>query len=260
MRTGAQPGHEDVVDGACSGTDEGLNEAERIRELERQDVAYQLHDTVIQPLTALVMSIAQFERQAPDARIFETHVSAWKGLAREALDSLRSSLANMLPLAYTSEDLREALEYRLAAQVRRQGLRVSLESRNWPAELPSLWTSQLYLAVREAVTNVQKHARATEIRILLQSQPDGLTITISDDGIGLACTNAKNTPTAPAGSGIGLASMQQRIRLLGGDLKLTSASGCGVRIDIHLPKPAKYIASLLQARQGAARTNDGYVH
>jgi signal transduction histidine kinase len=100
-----------------------------------------------------------------------------------------------------------------------------------PAALPEMTLStqerhNLFMAVKEALNNVLKHARATEVRISLVSTGDKLIITVADNGHGFA------TDPAPA-SGNGLANMRQRLERIGGRLSLESRPGQGTEIKME---------------------------
>jgi two-component system sensor histidine kinase DegS len=209
----------------------------KTRELDRRDLTRELHDTVIQPLTSLLISFTQIERQMSSAGLIEAHLGMWKELAQEALDSLRSSLADIQEPSHRTNDLAGSLRRNLALQTHAQDLRVSLESHDWPTDLPPVWCSHLYLAVREAVTNVKKHAHATEVTILLHADPTDLTITIQDNGVGFPQADQANVRCSPPGYGLGLKSIRDRVMLLGGQMALSTAPSRGVQMVIQLPRP-----------------------
>jgi signal transduction histidine kinase len=207
-------------------------------EAERSELARELHDTVIQPLTSLVLSLTCFERQPPpNADHMASHVSLWKGLAQEALDSLRSALAGLRPFVDGGCGLPEALHRSFTSQLGSRGLRVIFESHNWPLDLPLDWNRHLYLAVREAITNVEKHASASVVNVRLHAQADGLKITVVDNGVGLRLDDLAAERFAPRGSGYGIAGMRERLTLLGGWLEIATAPGEGVRLEMWLPRP-----------------------
>jgi NarL family two-component system sensor histidine kinase LiaS len=201
-------------------------------------LARELHDTVIQPLTSLLLSFTCFERQPPmheDHMI--GHIQLWKGLAHEALDSLRATLAGLQPFVDVGRDLAGALRRSLVSQLGRRGLRLVVESHSWPLDLPLEWTRHLYLAVREAITNVEKHATASVVKVRLSAQADGLLITVVDDGVGLPLDDLAAGRFAPPSAGFGLGGIRERLSLLGGRLEIAPAPGGGTRLEMWLPVP-----------------------
>lgn len=206
-------------------------------EAEHVDLARELHDTVIQPLTSLVMSFTCLEQQPLSPDYTQGHLSLWKGLAQEALDSLRSTLAGFRPFVHGGRGLPEALHCSLAPQLGSRGLRLNVESCNWPIDLPPDWDWHLYLAVREALTNVEKHARASEVNVHLHAAADGLAITVVDNGVGLRLDDLATGWFARPGGGLGLSGIRDRLSMLGGRLDIAAEPGGGVHLEMQLPRP-----------------------
>ncbi|MFI5271422.1 MAG: sensor histidine kinase [Ktedonobacterales bacterium] len=221
---------------------------EDARQSERTDIARDLHDTVIQPLAALVTSLESLKQPSVTPAVMEAYVSAWSELAREAISSLRCALGGLRAQPQGELGLPEALHRYLLPQARSQGIRLTLESREWAADLPADWTSSLYLLVREALTNVQKHARATEVTILLHADEAYVHIIITDNGVGfcmerLPAAKLGAAPSLEPRAGFGIVGMRERATLLGGDFMLDSAPGQGVRVEIRVPRQREEAAA-----------------
>lgn len=216
----------------------GEHLADLAREAERREIACELHDTVIQPLAALTMSFASVQQQTLTPGAMEAYIGAWKDLAQEALDSLRCTLAGLHAHPHAHLALPDALKRYLMPQVRSRGLPLLLEARNWPEDLPVDLTSSLYLVVREAITNIEKHAHASEASILLESDCAELRIFLADNGVGFRPEEVARRARARAGHGVGLGSMRDRIQKLGGRCVVASAPGQGVRVDLSVPHPS----------------------
>lgn len=225
-----------------------------MHEIEQRDLTRELHDTVIQPLTSLLVSFTQIEHQMSGAGLIEAHLPMWKGLAQEALDALRSSLAGIHTSSNRTDDLPESLRSTLIPQFSTQGLQLNLECHDWPASLPPHWNTHLYLAIREAVTNAQKHAHASEVNMLLRAARDVLAITIRDNGVGFPDAGYASGQQSRSGCGIGISSIRDRVTLLGGHMAMSSTPGCGVQIEIQLPRPRP------TKRGDAEYPADRYIH
>ena len=207
---------------------------EAIRASERRTLAVELHDTVMQPLTALITSLecAQLRPHMPEG--YEAHIGTWQALVREAIDGLRGTLAGLSEHSHAELGLPEALRSYLAPQLRSRGVRVTVDVGDWPDDLPLDITTSLYLALREALTNVEKHARASLVSVVLRATDRTLHVTIADDGIGIT----EQSPARRArstGSGLGIEGMRARARALGGRLTLATAPGQGVRLALRIP-------------------------
>jgi two-component system, NarL family, sensor histidine kinase LiaS len=205
---------------------------------ERRALARELHDTVVQPLTSLVMSFAYLEHFPQGAGQMEANVVLWKELAQEALDSLRRTLAGLHTSPHIQSNLPEALGRCLVPQLCSRGIRLVVEPHNWPEDLPIDWTSNLYLVVREALTNTEKHAHASMVIVVLCADTKELSISITDNGLGFRADDlVLASRQDQLGSGLGISGMRARVQMLGGTLDLMTAPGCGVRLEIRVPNP-----------------------
>ena len=87
----------------------------------------------------------------------------------------------------------------------------------------------LYRITQEALRNVIKHSGARHARVELRGRPDEISLRISDDGCGF------DTGSSDSKGGLGLVSMRERLRLVGGDIAILSRPPCGVQIDVRIP-------------------------
>ncbi len=207
------------------------------QEAERCRIARELHDGVVQSLTALVADLEYFQtRYLPTidqtSRAVAEKVATWQELARDSLTSMRHALGELRQ----SDDLAFGLEYAIQTvltELREAGYTVVFECDNWPIQLPLKYTSNIYYIVREALTNVGKHAHATSINICMFCFEDHLHVSISDDGVGMR----KQSVVAHMNSGFqqGLIGMRERTALLNGQLTIESAHGRGTRVDVDIP-------------------------
>jgi len=157
--------------------------------------------------------------------------------------------------------LPEALRRHLVPQIQARGLPVTLQSASWPADLPNDWTTTLYLTVREALMNVEKHAHASECAVLLRADARTLSILIVDDGVGFRAKRTSQSRPTAAGTGFGIGGMRERVRQLGGRMTITSAPGHGARIEISVPRPGRaQVAAPYAAAARPLRRPGGYLH
>ena len=109
------------------------------------------------------------------------------------------------------------------------GLEVHLVLPTEPFDLPAAHHLTLYRAAQEALTNVQRHAQATQVWLVLTLHPDRLTLLIGDNGRGF--------PPEAERQGFGLRGLRERLEALGGTLDLEKRSGGGAQLHIALPCP-----------------------
>src|SRR6202035_4692393 len=168
-----------------------------VQDAERRRLARDLHDSVVQSLTALVADLEYFRiRQlassgAAGQQVAEK-VETWQALARASLASMREALGGLRLPSELDLGFENALEI-LLASLQSAGYRVVSECEDWPTVLSGEFTSNMYYIVREALTNIEKHANASTIHICMFGYEGHLYISIADDGSGMA----KNSATAP---------------------------------------------------------------
>ncbi len=200
---------------------------------ERNRIARELHDTIAQGLTALTMQLEAVQRgfdhdpERARARLVRAHE-----LARATLADVRRSVWTLAaPIAEN-----EALDPLLAEQVcqfsGRSGVFAEYVHSGSRLVLPSEQAIQVLRILQEALQNVEKHARAANVHVRSHADETGMTMSIIDDGIGF-------DPTLRAGdtqrSGFGLMSMNERARLAGGEIHVTSAPGQGTTVLLRMP-------------------------
>ena len=214
------------------------------QEAERRRIARELHDSVVQSLTALVADLEYFRaRRLPSTTAnteVEEKLEAWQELARDSLTSMRETLGNLRTTSFEN-GFERAVE-KLLEDFHDAGYTLTYESTDWPTTLPPDHTMHLYSIVREALINISKHAQASHITLFLFSHEGHLHLSIADNGVGMRDTNEANIqemmgiqPRRNNGYHQGLLGMQERTMLLGGQLSIESTSGKGTRIDIDIP-------------------------
>ncbi|WP_169164429.1 sensor histidine kinase [Cellulomonas taurus] len=188
---------------------------------ERARVAQEIHDTLAQGFTSVVM-LAQ-TAQVDDGRA-TARLEQIESVARENLAEARSLVAAFGPSGLLSEDLPGAL-HRIAERTRTEtGLRVDLTIDGEPPEDRELQVVLLRTA-QEALHNVRRHAGATRVALRLTAADQHVRLAVQDDGTGLAPGSA---------DGVGLRGMRQRITAAGGTLLIENTDP-GVRVLAELP-------------------------
>ncbi|HEY6379585.1 MAG TPA: histidine kinase [Candidatus Dormibacteraeota bacterium] len=201
---------------------------------ERTRLAREIHDTLAQQLTGIVLQLeaaeALVERDEPRARGL---VVAAREQARFALAEARRSVWNLRPQPLEATGLAGAVALEAARFSRRSGVPVRVASNALPQDLAL--TPQAEVAVfrilQEALTNAERHSNAHRVEVELAPSGDELLLTITDDGDGFAATGDDN----PAPGSFGLIGMEERARLIGSSLRVASTPGQGTRVEVRLP-------------------------
>jgi two-component system sensor histidine kinase UhpB len=201
------------------------------QEQERARLARDLHDDVNQRLAAASIDLSALRRRVPDT--LATDVGAVQAQVIAVSDDLRGLSHRLHPGWLSHAGLREALQALCEASGRAgSSPRIDLSVPPEVATLPGEIALCFYRIVQEALRNTLDHAGASRVAIAVMVATDHAVLRIADDGQGF-------DPDAPRvhASGIGLISMSERARLLGGRLDLRSTPGQGVELCIHLPVP-----------------------
>lgn len=196
---------------------------------ERTRLAREIHDTLAQGLTGIVVQLGAAQRAlAANSNEAEGHLDLAQRMARESLAEARRSVWNLRAPALERGDLADAL-HGLVARPLRAETTLQFEQHGEPWPLPPSVESALLRVAQEALVNVAKHTHATEVRMLLAYTPEDVRLRISDNGNGFDPALLHDRDVAQGwASGFGLLGMRERISALGGTLVLTSQRGADV--------------------------------
>ena len=195
---------------------------------ERRRIAYDVHDGVAQLVVSAkqhVDTAADLWHDAPSRAAAEAAVAADR-LALAIVET-RRILAALRPLAVDTAGLAGAARRSLDDIARDTGWSVSLVEKLQGVRLPPTVEAVAYRILQEALSNARKHAGTARIEVELSCAGDQFHLDVRDHGVGLA------EPREPRG--LGLASMQERARLVGGTCIVAPATGGGTRVHAQLP-------------------------
>jgi signal transduction histidine kinase len=186
-----------------------------------------LHDEVGQTLTALRIEISR-ALERPDAPGMRDDMRRARDLANRAVSTTRDLSSLLRPSILDDLGLEAALQWQLEQFSQRSGIAASFTGNGLESDLPDALKTCAYRVVQEALHNCEKHSGASRVNIRLNDAEDSLSIGVRDDGIGFDPAVVK--------SGYGILGMSERATRLGGTFTLDSAPGCGVSIEVLVPK------------------------
>lgn len=194
---------------------------------ERNRIAREIHDSLGHSLTALNLQLETalklYQGNPEKAQSFLTRA---KELGSKALQDVRQSVSTMRSHPLQNKSLAEAIE-NLAEDFQRSNDIVLNRHIYLEDDLAPEVTATIYRIIQEALTNIYKHANATEVNLSVDINRGSLCIMIQDNGRGFDLE--QNT------TGFGLQSMRDRALSLGGKFNINSAFGCGCQITIDIP-------------------------
>jgi len=212
------------------------NKLTEIQEIERAQLARELHDEMGQALTAISINVdTALEALAADRPdgIKENLAEAGR-LADQTLEQVREMSLNLRPPMLDDLGLVPTLLWYIKRYTKRVNIAVNLETIGLNERLPASIETALYRIVQEALTNVAKHAHtANQVQIRLERSPSAIAVQIKDDGQGFDLAKIMEQETA--GNGIGLLGMRERVTLLGGNFSVESALAQGTCLSIEIP-------------------------
>lgn len=192
------------------------------QEAERKALANELHDRIGQNLSALNLNLnlnlAQLAAHGPALTPVATRLRDALTLVEQTTEIVRGVMEELHPALLEQYGLATALRWYGEEFAQRTGIAVHCAVGECFPRLPGKVETALFRIAQEALTNVAKHADATNAEISLRRSESGIELRISDDGVGLAAA------TAPAaiGRGWGVSIMTERARSLGAELQLAA--------------------------------------
>ena len=202
-----------------------------VQEEERRLVAYDIHDCLAQLIVSAKQHLDTFEDlwrdQAPQAG-----PELKRALDRldRAIVETRRLLAALRPGILDSVGLLPAVRVLLDETSKEAGWDAQLTDNLGDVRLPPTVETAVYRIIQEALANAAKHAKASRVRVELQKEKDRLVLGVSDWGVGF-----RVAPDKASAAGLGLLSMQERARLLGGTCRVESGPGLGTRVLATIP-------------------------
>jgi len=205
------------------------------QEDERQRIARELHDETGQKLTALGMGLAALETTLSQNDLARSNslLRNLREMNDQAITELRNIMANLRPAQLDDLGLVPALRWYVSQyQARCPTIHLQLNIERQPNRLPPEHETVLFRAVQEALTNIRRHAQATQVTLNLTKDHSTVRLEVIDNGVGF---DPKQPPRHEPGSGLGLPGMRERVALVNGRLEIDSGPGRGTRIVVELP-------------------------
>jgi PAS domain S-box-containing protein len=208
----------------------------RSQDEERRRIARELHDSTGQDLVALATTLSQLHASIPSSsKRLRKCASQCQALADRSIREVRTLSYLLHPPMLDEAGLGDAIRHYLDGFTRRTGINVALEiSPRLGRMTPNLEVA-LFRVVQEGLTNTQRHSGSLRAGIRIDRDPKEITLEISDSGSGIVGSLRKQDGTLSFELGVGIPSMQERVRLMGGRLEIESrSSGTTVRVMIPI--------------------------
>jgi signal transduction histidine kinase len=192
---------------------------------ERQRLARDIHDTLAQHFTSIIMHLAAAKHS--NVGTVQTQVQQAEEAAREGLGEIRRIVWDMRPEQIEKASLVEAVEELAARWSAENSIHVKMNVTGTPRSLTSSAETALLRISQEAMHNINKHAHAKNVNITFSFMEDIFVMDIADDGLGFEPSKIKN--------GFGMKTMRDRAEELSGTLTIESEQGTGTAIAVSIP-------------------------
>jgi signal transduction histidine kinase len=203
-----------------------------LQDSERRRIARELHDSLGQYLVALKLNVDLLRKSPGRAELW----SQSEELMERCIAEVRTLSYLLHPPTMDAVGIASAARWYVEGFGLRSGLKLSLDAPDDPVRLPEAAELALFRVLQEALTNVHRHSGASAANILIRRSSGEVVLEVSDNGRGMEQEMLKRFRETGAGIGVGLMSMQERARELGGKIQLESSStGTSLRITIPVP-------------------------
>jgi two-component system, chemotaxis family, CheB/CheR fusion protein len=201
-----------------------------LQEAGNRELARELHDDLSQKLAALGMEVSTLQR--PSDKPLDSlpeRVRALSGRINGLAEGVHAMSRRLHPAVLDELGLEAALVEECAAFSTEWGVSCRAESRGVPDSLPENISLCLYRVAQESLRNIARHAKATKVRVTLSGRRGGVALRIEDAGDGFDLKDTKRK------GGLGLISMEERVRLVNGKLTILSNPGKGTAVEVFVP-------------------------
>ncbi|MGC3974223.1 MAG: sensor histidine kinase [Nitrospira sp.] len=203
-----------------------------VQEEERRRISRDLHDDINQRLAMLVVQAESLEANLPASAVgCSKELRSIQDRLTELSDDVRHLAYQFHPSILDDLGLSVALQRLVDECAVRSNLAISFEVIAPPKAIPQTVSTCLYRIAQECLSNITKHAHASQARVSLASTAEGITLTVQDDGVGFDTQQVVDNPR-----GLGLVSMAERVRLVHGTVTIDSIPRQGTRLSIHVPR------------------------
>jgi signal transduction histidine kinase len=201
------------------------------REAERKRVAREIHDELGQTLTALKFDLSQLVKQLPrDALASRDKADEMVFLIDHAIDTVRRVSTELRPGLLDDLGLAAAIEWQAEEFAQRTGIGIDLHLSKEAVVLESDVVTALFRIFQETLTNVARHARASQVRVELDVGPDQVMLRVRDDGRGITERELSSSEA------LGLLGMRERAHALGGEVAFEGVPSRSTTVTVRIPR------------------------
>jgi signal transduction histidine kinase len=198
---------------------------------ERRRLGRELHDTTGQNLSMIVINIELLGREQSLSPAVRAKLTECADLARGSLQEVRTFSYVLHPPMLEELGVFTALRLFIEGFAERSGILVDLDLPERPVRMPRDLETTIFRVVQESLSNVRKHSHSSTAKVRVSLDSGAVAITVEDQGSGLS---RSMEAAAPGKIGVGIGSMQERVKLCGGRFHVHSRPA-GTQVEVSLP-------------------------
>ena len=203
------------------------------QEEERRQISRELHDVIAQTLTGINVRLAALAKAASiNTQGLDANIASTRLLVEKSVEIVHQFARELRPAVLDDLGLIPALHSFMKNFADRTGVRTHLTAFAGVEQLDIARRTVLFRVAQEALTNVGRHAKATQVAVTLQKTPDGVVMKIKDDGKSFSVDRTLHTN---GGKRLGLLGMRERLEMVGGHFSLESEPGKGTMVIAQMP-------------------------
>jgi signal transduction histidine kinase len=199
------------------------------QEAERRRIGRELHDHISQMLGVLTIRLDQLRADEATPPAVVRALDELRQNATEITSDIHSLSHRLHSSALDYLGLVPGLQRLVNEFSARHGIAIDFGHAAVPASLPSDVALSLYRVTEESLTNIAKHSRTQSVRVKLKGRPDGIVLTVEDNGIGFEPDHVEHR------AGLGFVSMRERLRVIRGTVRVDSSPSRGTKISAWVP-------------------------
>jgi len=200
---------------------------EKVRENERIAISRELHDDLGQALTAVKIDLGLIRQKIAEPEVISRLVKV-SALVSDTIKTVQRLTSQLRPQILDDLGLDAAIEWHTREFAERSGIEVLLDM-DPDINIPADAALTVFRIMQESLTNVARHAKASQVHISLKPQLDNISMVISDNGVGISDDELNSKKS------FGLIGMKERANSLGGTFVITNLPGRGTRIILTFP-------------------------
>ncbi|MBZ5635886.1 MAG: PAS domain S-box protein [Acidobacteriia bacterium] len=201
-----------------------------LQEAGNKDLARELHDDLSQKLAALGMEISTLLKPSVKSpKSLRERIRVLSARTNTLAENVHALSRRLHPAILDELGLEAALREECVGFAAQGGVPPQFESKRVPSSLPEDVSPCLYRVAQESLRNIAKHAKAAHVRVMLSGKQGGVELRIEDTGNGFDVNAVRGK------GGLGLVSMEERVRLVNGNFTIRSKPGTGTAVEVFVP-------------------------